>query len=56
MAKRQKKKQRADEVQAPVRIASSVIAKREGASATLVPGVTDEDPNTGRRIEKKPKK
>jgi hypothetical protein len=26
------------------------------ASATLVPGVTDEDPNTGRRIEKKPKK
>jgi hypothetical protein len=55
MAKRQKKKQRADDVPAPVRIVSSVIAKREG-KRDAVPGVTDEDPNTGRRIEKKPKK
>ena len=32
-----------------------VIAKDEGEGATVVPGVTDEDPNTSRRITK-PKK
>ena len=50
MARRQKKQRRDDEVKA------KVVATTEGVHATVVPGVTDEDPNTGRRIEKKPKK
>jgi len=49
MARRQKKQRRDDHVKAKV-------ATTEGVHATVVPGVTDEDPNTGRRIEKKPKK
>jgi hypothetical protein len=56
MAKRRKKKKHEDEVQAPVRVVNTVIAKHEQAAVTLVPGVTDADPNTGRRIEKRPKK
>jgi hypothetical protein len=53
---RKKKPAREDSSQAAVRVMNTIIAKHEGSGATLVPGVTDEDPNTGRRIEKKPKK
>jgi hypothetical protein len=56
MAKRRKKKKRGDEAQPAVRIVTTVIPTHEQAAVTLVPGVTDEDPNTGRRIEKRPKK
>jgi hypothetical protein len=50
MVKRPKKKPREKAVM------KTVIARHEGPGATVVPGVTDEDPNTGRRIEKKKKR
>ena len=56
MIKRLKKHRRDEEVEAKVAVVNAVIATQEGPHATLVPGVTDEDPNTGRRIEKKRKK
>jgi hypothetical protein len=47
-----KKPKREDEAQAAVRVIRTAVERAEGHPA-LVPGATDEDPNTGRRIKKK---
>ena len=45
------KRPKEDEAQAAVRVIRTAVERSEGHPA-LVPGTTDEDPNTGRRIKK----